>query len=94
MKAAVEELWSYSGELTKPNETENKALKDGYGIDLASLKETRDAKIAEVLTEATLDIPESTYAHEGGKDGRHSEHLGYILSDLQFLQRAYPGLEW
>ncbi|WP_462252283.1 1,2-phenylacetyl-CoA epoxidase subunit PaaC [Ekhidna sp.] len=92
--SAIDELWSYSGELTKPNETETEALKAGYGIDLNALKEHRDAKIAEVLMEATLDVPESTYAHEGGKDGRHSEHLGYILADLQFLQRTYPGLEW
>ena len=94
MKAAIEELWSYSGELTKPNETEKKALKEGYGVDLAVLKEKRDEKIREVMTEATLEVPESTYTHEGGKDGRHTEHLGYILSDLQFLQRAYPGQEW
>lgn len=94
MKAAIEELWSYSGELTKPNETETKAFEEGYGVDLAALKEKRDAKIREVLTEATLEVPESTYTHEGGKDGRHTEHLGYILSDLQFLQRAYPGQEW
>lgn len=94
MKAAIEELWSYAGELTKPNETEQKALEDGYGVDLVALKEKRDAKIREVLTEATLDTPESTYTHEGGKDGKHTERLGYILSDLQFLQRAYPGQEW
>ena len=94
MNAAIDQLWSYSGELTKPNETEIKALEDGFGIDLSLLAEKRDAKIREVLTEATLEIPESTYAHEGGKDGRHSEHLGYILADLQFLQRAYPGAEW
>lgn len=94
MKAAVEELWSYSGELTKPNETETKANEEGYGVDLSILKVRRDAKIREVMTEATLEIPESTYSHAGGKDGRHTEHLGYILSDLQFLQRAYPGQEW
>ncbi|WP_424963321.1 1,2-phenylacetyl-CoA epoxidase subunit PaaC [Ekhidna sp.] len=94
MKAAIDELWSYAGELTKPNETELKALEEGYGVDLAALKEKRDAQIREVLTEATLEVPESTYTHEGGKDGTHTEHLGYILSDLQFLQRAYPGQEW
>ncbi|WP_420577283.1 1,2-phenylacetyl-CoA epoxidase subunit PaaC [Ekhidna sp.] len=94
MKAAIDDLWSYAGELTKPNETEQKALEEGYGVDLAALKEKRDAQIREVLTEATLEVPESTYAHEGGKDGTHTEHLGYILSDLQFLQRAYPGQEW
>lgn len=91
---AVEKLWPYAGELTKPNQTELTATEKGYGVDLGTIKELRDAKIRETLTEATLSVPESNYAHEGGKDGRHSEHLGYILADLQFLQRAYPGLEW
>ncbi|MEM8938774.1 MAG: 1,2-phenylacetyl-CoA epoxidase subunit PaaC [Bacteroidota bacterium] len=94
MKAAMHELWPYSAELTKANETEKKAFEDKYGVDLLALKEKRDAKILEVLTEATLEVPKSTYMHEGGKDGIHTEHLGYILADLQFLQRAYPGLEW
>lgn len=94
MKEAIAQLWSYAGELTKPNATESKALEEGYGVDLAELKDKRTEQINEVLTEATLEIPESTYTHEGGKDGTHTEHLGYILSDLQFLQRAYPGQEW
>lgn len=94
MKEAVDTLWSYAGELVNANETETQALKDGYGVDLAIVKEKRLAKIQEVMAEATLDFPISTYAHSGGKDGRHSEHLGYILADLQFLQRAYPGNEW
>ncbi len=94
IKEAIDQLWSYAGELTKPSETDLKALKKGYGIDLSLLKEKRDEKIREVLVEATLEVPQNTYAHEGGKSGVHSEHLGYILADLQFLQRAYPGLEW
>lgn len=94
MQHAIDELWSYAGELTKPNETELVALKEGYGVDLLELKDKRDAKIEEVMAEATLEVPASPYTHEGGKDGRHTEHLGYILADLQFLQRAYPGLEW
>lgn len=91
---AIDTLWSYSGELTNVNETERIAFEKGYGVDMVELKKQRDQKINDVLTEATLQVPESTYAHSGGKDGTHSEHLGYILSDLQFLQRAYPGLEW
>lgn len=94
MNNALAELWSYAGELTLPNETDTAAFEEGYGVDLNAVKAKREAKIREVLTEATLDLPESTYAHLGGKDGRHTEHLGYILADLQFLQRAYPGNEW
>ncbi len=91
---ALAELWSYAGELTQPNETDTTALEAGYGVDLNAVKAKREVRIKEVLAEATLDLPESTYAHLGGKDGRHTEHLGYILADLQFLQRAYPGNEW
>ena len=91
---AIDQLWSYSGELTTPNEIDLEALKEGYGVDLELLKQKRNERIQEVLLEATLDIPTSTYIHKGGKEGTHSEHLGYILADLQFLQRAYPGLEW
>jgi ring-1,2-phenylacetyl-CoA epoxidase subunit PaaC len=94
MKEAVDTLWSYAGELVNPNETETNAWKDGYGADLALVNANRVAKIQEVLSEATLDYPMSTFAHAGGKDGTHSEHLGFILADLQFLQRAYPGNEW
>lgn len=94
MKEAIENLWSYAGELTEPNETEKEAFKSGYGVDLDAIKNLRDAKIKEVLEESTVGIPENSFVHKGGKDGTHTEHLGYILADLQFLQRAYPGLEW
>lgn len=94
MQKAIAELWSFSGESVRANETEQTALKEGYGVDLNIVHSKRESKIKEVLAEATLDYPESTYAHTGGKDGRHTEHLGYILAELQFLQRAYPGNEW
>lgn len=94
MEQAVERLWSYGGELTKANEVEEKAAEKGYGIDLVAVQVKRDAVLSEVMQEATLPIPDNNYMHEGGKDGRHTEHLGYILTELQFLQRAYPGLEW
>lgn len=94
INAALEELWGYVGELTDPNPTELTALKEGFGVDLSQIKSKREAKIKEVFDEATISIPTNTYHHKGGKDGKHTEHLGYILSDLQFLQRAYPGNEW
>lgn len=94
MQNAINELWQYSGELTTEIETETMAHKEGYGVDVAAIKEKRDAKISEVINESTLTLPEGTYSQQGGKEGRHTEHLGYILADLQFLQRAYPGLEW
>lgn len=94
MNNAIEQLWSYAGELTEMNEVEKTAFEKGYGVDLGVVKRKREDKIEEILAESTLSKPESTYTHSGGKDGRHTEHLGYILADLQFLQRAYPGNEW
>ena len=91
---ALEDLWGYSGELTTTTDVEEQAIKEGYGVDLEWIKDKRDQKIQEVLNEATLEIPENNYQHLGGKEGTHTEHLGYILADLQFLQRAYPGNEW
>lgn len=91
---AVNDLWSYKDEIIKPNTVDQNAADEGYGVDLNELKAKRDQKILEVLNEATLEIPEGTYAHKGGKEGTHTEHLGYILAELQFLQRAYPGNQW
>ncbi|MHA7101982.1 1,2-phenylacetyl-CoA epoxidase subunit PaaC [Roseivirga pacifica] len=94
VQQALNELWSYKDEIVIETSVDSGALATGYGVSLAELKEKRDAKITAVLEEATLSIPEGTYSHKGGKEGVHSEHLGYILADLQFLQRAYPGNEW
>lgn len=91
---ALEELWSYAGELTRPSKADQEAHAQGFGVDLAQIQSLREAKVKEVFEEATLSMPESNYSHEGGKTGKHTEHLGYILADLQFLQRAYPGNEW
>jgi ring-1,2-phenylacetyl-CoA epoxidase subunit PaaC len=62
--------------------------------DPAGIRPAWEATVRAVLAEATLAIPEGGFAHKGGKRGIHSEHLGYILAELQFLQRAYPGATW
>lgn len=89
IKEAIDELWRYTGEmfLSAPYEKE-------LGIDTAALKYDWSKKIKEVFEEATLDVPANVYMQEGGKTGTHTEHLGYILSELQYLQRVYPGCEW
>lgn len=94
MQDAVNVLWNYKDEIVTPSETDQKAFEENWGVDLSQIKVRRDDHIRNVVTEATLEIPDNAYSHTGGKEGRHSEHLGYILADLQFLQRAYPGLEW
>lgn len=87
MKEAINDLWMYTGEMFMPATYET-------GIPLASIKEKWMQEVSSVLTEATLKIPQSTFMLSGGKNGIHSEHLGYLLTDLQYMQRTYPGCEW
>jgi ring-1,2-phenylacetyl-CoA epoxidase subunit PaaC len=89
MLHAVGELWRYTGEMFVSADYESVA-----GIDFNSLKEQWIEKVKAVLEEATLAVPEKTFMQTGGKTGMHTEHLGYILSDLQYMQRAYPNSQW
>lgn len=94
MQHAINELWMYTGEMFIMNETDKAALEAGYGVDLALIKPMWQEKVRAVLEEATLAIPADTWMQRGGKEGKHTEHLGYVLAELQFMQRAYPGMEW
>ena len=94
MQEALDMLWPYSGELCAPSETDQAAFKLGIAPDLQAVKEKWGQKVREIFEEATLSIPENAYMHVGGKEGLHTEHLGHILPEMQFLQRAYPGAKW
>ncbi len=94
MEHAVDELWSYTGELLQAASYELLAVSEGYGVDLSLIKSKWEEKVKAVFEEATLPIPENTWMQSGGKDGRHTEYLGFILAEMQFLQRAYPGATW
>lgn len=89
MENAVAELWRYTGEMFKPA-----AYEKELGIDVASLKYEWSKNVKQVFDEATLSIPSGVWMQEGGKTGTHTEQLGYILTDLQYMQRAYPNSEW
>jgi len=67
---------------------------EGIGVDVTKLKDNYYNNVNKLLEEATLQIPESKYFQKGGKQGIHTEHLGYLLSDLQYMQRTYPNMEW
>jgi ring-1,2-phenylacetyl-CoA epoxidase subunit PaaC len=94
MQHAVNELWMYTGELFSMNDTDRAMVQEGIGVDLSKLLPSWMERVRTVFGEATIDVPGDTWMQQGGKDGRHSEHLGYILAELQFVQRAYPGMEW
>ncbi len=93
-KTALEDLWDYTSELFMPSETEIKAAELGFGADISLIKPLWEQKVNAILTEATLLYPETKVTQKGGKTGLHSEHLGFVLAEMQFLQRAYPGAEW
>ncbi|WP_170581904.1 1,2-phenylacetyl-CoA epoxidase subunit PaaC [Ruegeria arenilitoris] len=95
MQEALDYLWPYVGELFASDEVDAEMAAAGIAPDPASLREEYDALVRRVLTEATLTIPDSRFAHKGGRDGRmHTEHLGHLLTQMQWLQRAYPGATW
>lgn len=95
MQAALEYLWPYVGEMFESDETDAAMAAAGIAPDPSTLRAEYDALVTRVLAEATLTLPESRYAHKGGRTGRmHTEHLGHLLATMQWLQRAYPGCEW
>lgn len=95
MLAAIDELWRYTGELFTPASYEVAAADKGFGVNIVLIKETWNSKVRSIFEEAGLPFPkENIYMQLGGKDGVHTEHLGYILAELQYLQRTYPGCEW
>lgn len=94
MQTAIADLWMYTGELFEMDAVEEEMRQSGVGCDLAALAAPWSAEIARVFSAATLEIPKQSWMQRGGKRGVHSEKLGYILAELQFLQRAYPGAKW
>ncbi|MGF6233177.1 ring-1,2-phenylacetyl-CoA epoxidase subunit PaaC [Inquilinus ginsengisoli] len=93
-QGAVEELWPYTGEAFVADEGESELVAQGVAVDPESLRETWSATVAAVLAEATLATPSAGWSQRGGRDGRHSEHLGHLLSEMQVLPRTYPGAKW
>ena len=91
---ALDDLWPYTAEMFETDQVERALIEAGVAIDPASLRPTWDKTLDRVLSEATLERPRDGYMQSGGRVGHHSEHLGHILSELQFLQRAYPGATW
>jgi ring-1,2-phenylacetyl-CoA epoxidase subunit PaaC len=94
MQSALDDLWSYTGELFLDDAGDHALAEDRVAPLPSSLRPAWDAVVQSVLGEATLTIPASRFAHKGGRRGVHTEHLGYILAEMQFLQRAYPGAVW
>ena len=91
---ALDDIWMYTGEMFGMDDVDAEAVKAGVGIDRAALKPGWDETVNDILTQATLSRPADGWMISGGHTGTHTEHLGHILSEMQFLQRAYPGAKW
>ncbi len=89
---AIDDLWMFSGEMFEPPAAA--LIGAGIAIDPSALRPEWDGSIDRAFAEATLERPASGYMQTGGRHGRHSEHLGHLLAEMQFLQRAYPGATW
>jgi ring-1,2-phenylacetyl-CoA epoxidase subunit PaaC len=94
MKDALEQLWKFTGELFVPADYENLLAEKGIAVDLRALRSQWEERVEAVFEQAQLTRPVSGWEQTGGKQGRHTEQLGYLLAEMQFLQRAYPGCEW
>ncbi|MEE9438934.1 MAG: 1,2-phenylacetyl-CoA epoxidase subunit PaaC [Saprospiraceae bacterium] len=94
MQEAIDDLWMYTGDLFMEDEIDKEMILKGISFDQSELKMEWKKIIEETIVEAKIKMPENQYVITGGKIGNHSEHLGHIISDMQYLQRAYPDAKW
>lgn len=94
VQRSLDELWKYTGELFA-GDAIDESIRAGFdGPDLAVLKAQWADDIAAIVAEATLRLPRDGWMAGGGREGRHTEGFGYMIAEMQHLQRAYPGLDW
>ncbi|MCT4580470.1 MAG: phenylacetate-CoA oxygenase subunit PaaC [Flavobacteriales bacterium] len=95
IQGALNHLWMYKDELFFMDETDEEMIKVGVGVDLKAVQDKWNERVEEVLTKATLTLPEMpVYSLEYGKNGHHTDHMGYILLDIQYLNNKYPDAKW
>ena len=93
-QAAIDDLWAFTGEMFEVDDSERALIEAGVAVDPAVLRPRWQETVADIITEATLVLPNSNWMQQGGRGGRHSEHLGHLLSELQSMQRTFPGATW
>ena len=91
---AVDDLWRYTGELFTTDDVDHDAAAAGIGVDPGTLAEPWQAQVGEVFTRAGLSVPRNEYMQLGGRAGRHTEHLGHMLAEMQIVARSHPGAKW
>jgi ring-1,2-phenylacetyl-CoA epoxidase subunit PaaC len=95
MQRAIDGLWMYTGELFEADSTDEALVAEGVAADAGALRAGWLDAVGRTFAQGTLAMPSPDgWMQRGGRSGRHTEHLGYLLAEMQFLQRAYPGAQW
>jgi ring-1,2-phenylacetyl-CoA epoxidase subunit PaaC len=94
MQAAIDTLWTYTGEMFAADDDEITLIGAGIAADVRALAAPWRERVEAVLADATISVPAYGHMQRGGKQGVHTEFLGYVLAEMQFMQRAYPGAQW
>ena len=94
VQTAVNDLWVFTDELFHQTDADKAMVSEGIGVDVTQLKQSYYQKVSAILEEATIEVPKIEYFQKGGKQGIHSEYMGYILTEMQYMQRTYPNMNW
>jgi len=93
-QTALDALWGYSHEMFEMDALEQQLADSGIGVDVAALRRQWHARVTDILIEATLVVPEDGWKVRGGREGYHTENLGHLLTEMQFVHRSHPGCQW
>jgi ring-1,2-phenylacetyl-CoA epoxidase subunit PaaC len=93
-QTAIDDLWAFTGEMFEVDDSERALIDTSIAVDPATLRAQWLKTVLSVVSEATLALPNNEWMQQGGRSGRHSEHLGHLLSELQSMQRTFPGATW
>jgi ring-1,2-phenylacetyl-CoA epoxidase subunit PaaC len=93
-QTAIDDLWAFTGEMFVVDNSERAMIDSGVAVDPTTLRAQWLETVSNIVSEATLALPKSDWMQQGGRSGRHSEHLGHLLSELQSMQRTFPGATW
>jgi len=93
-QTAIDDLWAFTGEMFEVDDSERALIASGVAVDPANLRPQWIETVSDIVSEATLVLPKNDWMQQGGRSGWHSEHLGHLLSELQSMQRTFPGVTW
>jgi ring-1,2-phenylacetyl-CoA epoxidase subunit PaaC len=94
MQTAINDLWIFTDELFHQTDADKSCVSSGIGADVTALKHAYYEAVAALLAESTLEVPQVEYFQKGGKQGLHSEYMGFIITEMQYMQRSYPNMTW